>query len=84
MVYFELRQIGECDKEEDEWKYWASWIIHPDPQLIQPGDSATVKVTFDPDMYGNKIRPGECVEFALTGYVGKKVVGGVNFDITKK
>jgi hypothetical protein len=63
-------------------RVWPTTIIHPDPQVIPPGESKEAVVEIDPDKI--KIRPCQTAEFALTAFVDGKVVGGANFIITKK
>jgi len=79
-VHLELRQLMRVGLEEEE-KLWPSWIRHPDPQLIPPGESREAWAIIDPPP---EVPPGQQAEFALTAFIDRQVVGGVNFIITKK
>ena len=79
-VHFELRQIRASAEQEE--LLWESWIKQPDPQLLAPGDTREAWVIIDPGKA--HIGSGEEAEFALTGSIGGRVVGGVNFIIIKK
>lgn len=77
-VFLELRQIVP-EGEELENLLWASWIRHPDPQLIPPGKALEAWVIIDPKWAD--VKPGRQAEFALTAYISGEVIGGVNFII---
>ena len=79
-VHLELRQIRATGEQKD--LLWESWIQQPDPQLLSPGEKREAWVIIDPGKAD--IRPGDEAEFALTGSIGGKVIGGVNFIIMKK
>jgi len=79
-VFLELRQLVP-EGQELENPLWGSWIMHPDPQLIKPGEMTKGCVLIDPDYAG--IKRGKA-EFVLTGYINGKIIGGVNFIIEKK
>lgn len=79
-VHLELRQLMHFGLEEEEI-LWPSWIRHPDPQLIPPGDCREACAIIDPPA---DVRPGQQAEFALTAFIDRQVIGGVNFIITKK
>jgi hypothetical protein len=79
-VHLELRQIRSTGEQKDF--LWESWIRQPDPQLLSPGEKREAWVIIDPGKAD--IRPGDEAEFALTGSLGGKVIGGVNFIIMKK
>jgi len=79
-VHLELRQIRATSEQTD--LLWASWIRQPDPQLLSPGEKREAWVIIDPGKAN--IRPGDEAEFALTGSMGGKVIGGVNCIIMKK
>jgi hypothetical protein len=79
-VHLELRQIRTTSEQKD--LLWESWIQQPDPQLLSPGDKREAWVIIDPGKAD--IRTGDEAEFALTGSMGGKVIGGVNFIIMKK
>ncbi|MCP5052649.1 MAG: porin family protein, partial [bacterium] len=77
-LHLELRQLLKSGRE----RIWPTTIVHPDPQMIPPGESKEAVVEIDPDKID--IRPCQTAEFALTGFINSKVVGGANFIITKK
>ncbi len=79
-VHLELRQIRSPGEQQN--LLWESWIRQPDPQLLLPGETREAWVIIDPGKAD--IRPGDKAEFALTGSMGGKVIGGVNFIIMKK
>lgn len=84
MVYLELRQqLIKEDVEKGE-VLWGSEIVHPDPQLIPPGEYMKAEVVIDPDFAITKIREGQTAEFSLTGFIDGKMIGGVNFIIIKR
>ena len=87
MVYLELRQImpkPDDTNEEMSKLVWASWLKHPDPQLIPPGRMRNATVIIDPDKAIKPVRPGQKADFVLTGYINGEMIGGVHFTITKK
>jgi hypothetical protein len=79
-VYFEVRQL--FTPNDPQRIYWASWVKHPDPQFLKPGDRAEACVIVDPDKAD--VRPGTKAEFAVTCFVGDNMIGGVNLIIIKK
>jgi hypothetical protein len=81
MVHLELRQVRRPVQEEQP-RLWPAFIRQPDPQLIGPGEKREAWVIIDPQ--AADIRPGEEAEFALTGYIKGKMIGGVNFIIINK
>jgi hypothetical protein len=81
MIYLELRQLVRKDEQGRTARLWGSWIKHPDPQLMKPGERREVTVFIDPDPAD--VKPGETEEFALTAFIKKKMIGGVNFIIKK-
>ncbi len=83
MVFLELRQQPNLGNTQGGNLLWGSHIVHPSPQLIMPDKSSKAEVVIDPDILGGDIRPGEKVEFSLTGFINGKVVGGANFIIIK-
>jgi hypothetical protein len=82
MVYLDLRQLND-PKQPDRVLLWESYLIHPDPQLIKPGDRREAIVVINPDLIKD-VRPGDEAEFALTGFIDGKMIGGTNFIIKKK
>lgn len=81
MVYLDLRQLANPKQERN--RLWGSYIIHPDPQLLQPGEKRDATVVIDPDMI-KEVKSGEEVEYSLTGFIDGKMIGGNNFRIRKK
>jgi len=79
MVHLELRQL--IDYKEEPQMLWLTWLKHPDPQLIQPGQRAKAAAIVEPH---SKVRSGEKAEFSLTAFIGDEVIGGINFIIKKK
>jgi hypothetical protein len=81
MVYLDLRQIINPKQEQNH--LWGSYIIHPDPQLLRPGEKREATVVIDPDVI-KEVPSGEEVEYSLTGFIDGKMIGGDNFRIRKK
>lgn len=82
-MYLDLRELIPHGASS-ELKPWGGYIVHPDPQLLKPGERRDTAVVIDPDLLGKGVKPGTTVEFALTGYIRGKVIGGANFRITKR
>jgi hypothetical protein len=80
-VYLEVRQLVRFDQIGKE-RLWATQIIHPDPQILQPGDKAKACIVVDPDVAD--IKKGTQAKFAVTGFIDGEMIGGVNLTITKK
>jgi hypothetical protein len=78
-VHFEVRQLKRIDATKE--RLWASWVKHPDPQIIAPGERSKACVTVDPDWAD--VPPGTKATFAVTTFIGGKMIGGVNLEITK-
>jgi hypothetical protein len=76
-IYLELRQKVDEDDESAQ-PIWGSMIIHPEPQVIPPGEFGKASVIIDPDMVD--IKRGT-VEFMLTGFINRRMIGGANFII---
>jgi len=83
-IYFELRQLLLKENIKEGDVLWGARLAHPEPQLIPPGQRTKATVIIDPATAVTKIRPGKTAEFALTGFVNGKIIGGVNFRITKR
>lgn len=83
MVHLELRQIIGAQEGDEERPVllWLTHLKHPDPQMLQPGQRAKAWAVIEPHP---KARSGDKAEFSLTAYVGKTVIGGINFIIYKK
>ena len=69
---------GQAGKE----RLWASRVIHPDPQVLQPGERAEACVIIDPDVAD--VKKGTKAEFAVTGFIDGEMIGGVNLVVVKK
>jgi hypothetical protein len=91
-VHLEVRQLIPPG-QESKVQLWATWIKHPNPQVLKPGDSARACVKIDPDFVAldnswawrdKAVKPGTSAEFAVTGFIGNKMIGGINLTITKK
>jgi len=80
-VHLEVRQLIPPGQEE-EHKLWGTWIQHPVPQILKPGERAQACVIIDPDPAD--VRSGTTEEFAITAFIGGAMVGGVNAIMTKK
>jgi hypothetical protein len=83
MVYLDLRQLFD-PRNQGKAKLWGSFVVHPAPQRLRPGESKEAEVVIDPDLMGNELPDGAEAEFSLTGYIDGKVIGGVNFRINKQ
>ncbi len=79
-VYLELRQLIKPDQPEEEL-LWPTKIEHPDPQIIFPGRSMEAWAIVEPPA---NVPKGQQAEFALTAFIDRQVIGGVNFIITKR
>jgi hypothetical protein len=79
-IFLEVRQLTQPNKEIKD-RLWATWIKHPDPQVLQPGERAKACVIADPDVAD--IEPGIKAEFAVTGFIGGNMIGGINLILTK-
>lgn len=78
-VHFEVRQLFEPEQPRVLWR---SAVRHPDPQILPPGARAEACVVVDPD--AADVRTGASAEFAVTCFVGRTMIGGVNLRIIKK
>jgi hypothetical protein len=79
-VHLEVRQLIKPGNTKE--RLWGSWVKHPEPQILQPGDVADVCVIVNPDKAD--VGSGTTAEFAVTAFIGKKMIGGVNLVITNK
>lgn len=80
-VHIEVRQLIQPKQQKRE-KLWATWVEHPDPQILKPGEVAKACVVVDPDVAD--VPEGVEAEFAVTAFIGSEMVGGVNLLITKR
>ncbi len=79
-VFLEVRQIiapGNPNKE----RLWASWVQHPEPQILPPGGKGEACVIIDPDVA--EVHENTKAKFAVTVFIGRKMIGGVNVNMTK-
>ena len=83
MVHFELRQIVDYSKEDEKRPQllWLTYLKHPNPQMIQPGQRAKAWAIIYPHP---KAKTGAEAEFALTAYINRDIIGGINFIIRKQ
>jgi hypothetical protein len=79
-VYFEVRQL--FDPKAAKKVLWASRVKHPVPQILRPGDKATACVVVDPEKAD--VGRGASADFAVTCFIGGKMIGGVNVRIIKR
>jgi hypothetical protein len=71
-MFLEVRQISPEP-------LWRTTIQHPDPQVIPPGGSTEGVVIIEPVKGVDCQKPAD---FALTGFIENRIVGGVNFQIS--
>ncbi len=79
-VYFEVRQL--FDPKIIERIYWETWVKHPEPQILNPGERTTAAIVVDPEKAHMSV--GAKGEFAVTCFINDKMIGGVNLVIIKK
>ena len=79
-VHFEVRQLFEPSSKDRT--LWHTWVEHPDPQFLRPGDRAKTCVVVDPGEA--KVRPGAKAEFAVTCFVAGTMIGGINLIVIKR
>jgi hypothetical protein len=79
MVFMLVRQVFPDTGSEEI--LWSSWIKHPEPQLLGPGERRSAEITIEP---GSKIRAGKKAVFSLTGYINGVMIGGANFTIENR
>ncbi len=79
-MFLEFRQLTPI--ADQEHRPWATWLKHPDPQVLAPGDCREAIAYVDPDPA--RAKSGDIAEFSLTGFAGRKMIGGVNFIVEKK
>lgn len=80
-LHYEVRQLTPAG-ERKKSILWNTTIKHPDPQVLQPGGEAEVIVTVDPDY--TYVKPGEKAEFAVTNYLDREIIGGVNLTAARR
>jgi len=79
-VFLEVRQLIK-PKQRMKERLWATWVKHPDPQVLKPEERAEACLIVDPDVAD--VEPGTKAEFAVTGFIDGKMIGGVNVELTK-
>ncbi|MHA2401685.1 MAG: C25 family cysteine peptidase [Candidatus Kariarchaeaceae archaeon] len=79
-MFLEVRQLITPNQRKPE-RLWGTWVKHPDPQILQPGERAEACVIVDPDLAD--VKPGTTAEFAVTGFINREMIGGVNIRLTK-
>jgi hypothetical protein len=80
-AYLEVRQMIK-PAEQDKERLWATWIVHPDPQVLQPRGRGDASIVVDPDPAD--VKSGTSAVFAVTAFIGGRMIGGVNVVMTKK
>jgi hypothetical protein len=80
-VFLEVRQLIRPDQIDRE-RLWATQVVHPDPQVLQPGDRAEACIIVDPDVAD--VDEGTQAEFAVAGFIDGEMIGGVNLVIVKE
>ena len=74
-----MNLVKRLDTSDDYYQpIWGTMVVHPDPQIIPPGEYRQASVVIDPEMAG--INSGQA-EFSLTGFINRRMIGGVNFII---
>jgi hypothetical protein len=80
-VHLEVRQLITPGEQQRE-RLWATWVKHPEPQMLKPGQRGTACVVVDPAPAD--VKPGAKAVFAVTAFVGPTMIGGVNVEMTKQ
>ena len=80
-IHLEVRQLIDPNQKQEE-RLWATWVEHPDPQILQPGNQGQACIIVDPDVAD--AQPGDQAEFAVTAFIGTQMIGGVNLIIIKR
>lgn len=79
-TYFEIRQLYQNEAGSDE-PLWETRVVHPDPQVLEPGSEGNAEIVVDPDW--TYVEPGTEAEFAVTSFINGQMVGGVNLRVTR-
>ena len=79
-VFIEVRQQVPGDRTGRE-PLWATQVVHPDRQVLQPGEKAEACVEVDPK-YAD-VPQGAKAAFAVTGFIEGQMIGGVNLVIER-
>jgi hypothetical protein len=77
-IFLEIRQQVPADRIGRE-PLWATRVVHPVEQVLQPGESAEACVEVDPNF--TDLDKGKKAEFAVTGFIEGQMIGGVNLLI---
>ncbi len=80
-IHFEVRQLGDR-QEGGTGPLWTTRIQHPDPQVIPPDEKVPVWIEIDPDPAD--VTKGQEAEFAVTGFIGGQMIGGINVIVYKE
>lgn len=80
-VHLEVRQLIDPSQTGQE-RLWATWVRHPDPQVLKPGEHGQACVIIDPDVAD--VTEGARAEFAITGFIAGKMIGGLNVIMIKR
>jgi len=80
-AYLEVRQMIKPAQQGKE-RLWATWIVHPDPQILQPRGRGDASIIVDPDL--SDVKSGTKAEFSVTAFIDGLMIGGVNVVLTKK
>ena len=80
-IHFEVRQLGDR-QEGGTGQLWTTRIQHPDPQVIPPGEKVPVWIEIDPEPAD--VTKGQEAEFAVTGFIGGQMIGGINVIVYKE
>lgn len=83
MVHLELRQIVDYKNQnvEKPTVLWLTYLKHPDPQTINAGQRSEAWAIVEPHP---KAKSGDTAEFALTAFINREMIGGINFIIRKE
>lgn len=84
MVFLEVYQLPTKDQEGRPMHLWGSFIEHPDPQLLKPEECREAVVVVDPDDSIGKPIKGDVAKFTVSGYINRKLIGGVDFEVVKQ
>ncbi|RPH33844.1 MAG: hypothetical protein EHM93_03260 [Bacteroidales bacterium] len=84
MVFLKVYQHKTKGNEGKTRSLWGSFIKHPDPQLLKPGECREISVIVDPDFSVDKVSKGEVAKFTVSGYINRKLIGGIDLEVVKK
>ncbi len=84
MIFFEVFQHRQFDQEGRLTPLWGSFIKHPDPQLLKPGECTEAMIIVDPDYAKEKVMKGDKARFTVNAYIERQMIGGIDLEIEKK